>query len=62
MAAVILLLSTFRDLLRNALTTLQVGNTGIVYSCIKGSASAPEVNLMVGNFWLELVECEDVFG
>ena len=64
MLAVCLLVSTFRELIRNTLRHLYVDNNGVVYSVIRGSGQAPEINLMVGHFWLEMSElscCPRVF-
>ena len=52
MLAVVLMLSTFEDLLAQKAVYVFIDNNGVLGSLIKGSSKAPEVNLLVGRVWL----------
>ena len=63
MLAVVLLSSTFPDILSGSAATIFVDNDGVLGSLIKWSCRAPEVNIAVGRWWLRAAHSIDLcFG
>ena len=56
MLAVVLLMGTFRDVLRGALLLLFIDSDGVRHALQRGTGGPPEVALLVGKFWLEAAE------
>lgn len=60
MPGVVLAWGTFRRFLQGSLWTAFVDNDGVLGAILKGGSGAPEVNIAVGQLWLDLAT--DVVG
>ena len=56
-----LLLSTFSDLLRNAMVTVAVDNQGVVGSVISGTGSAADHNAILGDLCMQVAQAGIAF-
>ena len=54
--ALIVFLFTFQDFIRDSLLTLYTDNQGVLGSVINGSSTAPEMNMIVGDIWLQVAK------
>ena len=48
MLAVLLVVTTFQDVIHNTAAFVFIDNNGVLGSLLKGSSSAPEVNMVTG--------------
>ena len=56
LCAVVLLLGTFSEQLRDAVATIFIDSDGVLCGLLKGSLGAPDANWAVGRVWMTLAK------
>ena len=57
MLAVLLFVTTFQNIICGTAAFVFIDNNSVLGSLLKGSSSAPEVNMLTGRIWLHSAEC-----